>query len=67
MCCFLGLSQASGVSSTGVVAGVWQAFVVTAVHVVSSPEEDSGVSVLQELMRSHIVLSPPDPSHQNHS
>lgn len=54
-------------SSTGVVAGVWQAFVVTAVHVVSSLEGDSGVSVLQELMRSHIVLSPPDPSRQNHS
>ncbi len=53
-------------SSTGVVASVWQAFVVTAVHVVSSPEGDSGVSVLQEVMRSHIALSLPDPSRQNH-
>lgn len=65
--CFLCLSQASVVSLTGVVDDVWQAFVVTVVRVVSSPEGDSGVSVLREVMRSPTALSPPDPSRQNHS
>lgn len=65
--CFLCLSQASVVSLTGVVDDVWQAFVVTVVRVVSSPEGGSGVSVLQEVMRSPTALSPPDPSRQNHS
>lgn len=54
-------------SLTGAVAGVWQAFVVTVARAVSSPEGDSGVSVLQEVMRSPTALSPPDPSRQNHS
>lgn len=61
------LSQASVVNLTGGVGGVWQACVVTVVRAVSSPEGDSGVSVLQEVMRSPTALSPPDPSRQNHS
>lgn len=61
----LSISQVSAASLTDVEAGVWQAFVVMAVRVVSSLEGDSDASVLLEDMRNPTALSPPDPSHQN--